>query len=223
MSSRMESLVTMGLFRGLGWSLLWHALSTLTMAALPIWTANDSRCLRKVLALLSPVSAIILRQSCFRKSSVSATRLPNKKFGDFSLPSSEGWQQGDPLAGFGFSSTIHPGLDAIKTRFKQGYLDDISKGDNWRVVLTKLRAFIEFATSLGLSLNANKSELTILEPNTSLSDDIIREFNDLLPSITVTKLCDLEMLGAPIGQKALDPRVERETDFSEDYGNEWNM
>ena len=144
-------------------------------------------------------------------------------FDDFSLPSSEGWQQGDPLAGFGFSSTIHPGLDAIKTRFKQGYLDDISKGDNWRVVLTKLRAFIEFATSLGLSLNANKSELTILEPNTSLSDDIIREFNDLLPSITVTKLCDLEMLGAPIGQKALDPRVERETDFSEDYANEWNM
>ena len=76
-------------------------------------------------------------------------------FGDFSLPSSEGWQQGDPLAGFGFSSTIHPGLDAIKTRFKQGYLDDISMGDNWRVVLTEMRAFIELATSLGISLNAN--------------------------------------------------------------------
>ena len=58
-----------------------RSIDSLTMAALPIWTANDSRCLRKVLALLSPVSAIILRQSCFRKSSVSvsATRLPNKK------------------------------------------------------------------------------------------------------------------------------------------------
>ena len=77
-------------------------------------------------------------------------------------------------------------------------------GDNWRLVLAKLRAFIVFATSLGLSLNANKSKLTILGPNTSLSDDIIREFNDLLPSITVTKVCDLEMLGAPIGQDALD-------------------
>ena len=123
--------------------------------------------------------------------------------GDFSLPSSEGRQQGldNPHR---FSSTIHPGLDAIKPRFKQGYLDDISRGDNWRVVLTELRAFIKFATSLGLSLKTNKSELTILGPNTSLSDDIMREFNDVIPSITVTKLSDLEMLGAPIGQEALD-------------------
>ena len=46
-------------------------------------------------------------------------------FGDFSLPSSEGRQQGldNPPR---FSSTIQPGLDAIKTSFKQGYLDDIS-------------------------------------------------------------------------------------------------
>ena len=112
---------------------------------------------------------------------------------------SEGWQKVDTLAIFGLSSKIHPGLDAIKVRFKQGYLDDISMGDNWRAVLTELRAFIEFATSLGLSLNVKKSELTILGPNTSLSDDIIREFNNLLPSITVTKLCDPEILGALIG------------------------
>ena len=53
-----------------------RSIDSLTMATLPIWTANDSRCLREVPALLSSVSAITSRQSCFRKSSVPVPSPP---------------------------------------------------------------------------------------------------------------------------------------------------
>ena len=54
-----------------------------------------------------------------------STRL---QYGDFTIESAEGIQQGDPLGPLLFCLTIHPLLSGIHSNFVSGYLDDIALG-----------------------------------------------------------------------------------------------
>ena len=61
-------------------------------------------------------------------------------FGDYLVDSSEGAQQGDPLAVFLFCLAINVFLKAHISMFKSGYVDDISVGDIvWQNVLKSFR------------------------------------------------------------------------------------
>ena len=50
------------------------------------------------------------------------------QYGDFTIESAEGIQQGDPLDPLLFCLTIHPLLSDIHSNFVSGYLDDIALG-----------------------------------------------------------------------------------------------
>ena len=123
-------------------------------------------------------------------------------FGEDLILSEEGFQQGDPAAVFGFCLSIHKILKEIKSRFKLGYIDDISAGDYWRIVLADLQQLLESIRSLGLELNEGKSELTIFCDDPEKKKFILDQFLQVCPSIAVTEKEDLLLLGAPLGEQS---------------------
>ena len=59
-------------------------------------------------------------------------------FGKELLYSSEDYQQSDPLAVFYFCLCFRFKLEILNSRFNEGYLDDVSVGDNWQTVMKDL-------------------------------------------------------------------------------------
>ena len=59
--------------------------------------------------------------------------------GEGFIVSEEGFQQGDPLAVFLFCLSIHSFLVRLKARLKIAFIDDINKGDDWKIVIGDLR------------------------------------------------------------------------------------
>ena len=120
---------------------------------------------------------------------------------DFTLDSAEGFQQGDPLAVFGFCLGVNDCLRKAKSRFVCAYIDDVSIAGNWRTVLSDLSTLITDCEPIGLKLNGSKSELCIVREDPL--EEIPRAFRSVCPSISFTSYEDLILLGSPIGDNAL--------------------
>ena len=131
-------------------------------------------------------------------------------FIDFLIDSSEGAQQGDPLAVFSFCLAINDILKALISMFKSGYVDDISAGDIvWQNVLKDLETVIAEGVKIGLDLNLkNKSELIVFCDDAREKNSIIQSFLAVFPHMTITGPTDLVLLGAPIGEKAQETVVQ---------------
>ena len=113
------------------------------------------------------------------------------EYGDFTIESAEGIQQGDPLGPLLFCLTIHPLLSGIHSNFVSGYLDDIALGGEAAVAISDIQRLELAAKTLGLSLNYNKCEVIGLSNLTrSLWDSAELYF-------TETPLIDT-LLGTPI-------------------------
>ena len=74
---------------------------------------------------------------------------------DYVTLSSEGFQQGDPIAFIGFCVVNHHLLTSLASKFKCVYLDDISAGDNWQIVLQDLKEVTDGARQLDLMIKPN--------------------------------------------------------------------
>jgi len=83
---------------------------------------------------------------------ISAYSQPSVLFyGSFNLLSSEGPQQGDPLAQLLFSNTVQPLLPSLELVL--GFLDDFSLGGHQNQVTRDVQQIIEVGVRMGLSLN----------------------------------------------------------------------
>ena len=129
-------------------------------------------------------------------------------FGDFLIDSSEGAQQGDPLAVFLFCLAVNDILKVIISMFKSGYVDDISVGDIvWQNVLEDLETVIAEGVKIGLDLK-NKSELIVFCDDAREKNSIIQFFLAVFPHMTIIEPTDLVLLGAPIVEKAQETVVQ---------------
>ena len=81
------------------------------------------------------------------------------RFGDFTISSEEGVQQGDPLGPLLFCITTQALLTSLKSEVVLGYLDDITLAGNHDTVLEDFVKVEEEAASIGLSLNRSKCEV----------------------------------------------------------------
>ena len=79
-------------------------------------------------------------------------------YGAFTIKSTEGFQQGDPLATFGFCLVLHPALQNLLCKLKTGYLDDDAFADEWRTTLHDHLSIKQACEKLGLLLNEKKCE-----------------------------------------------------------------
>jgi hypothetical protein len=80
-------------------------------------------------------------------------------FGDRTISSEMGPQQGDPLGPLVFSLAIRKMLNSLKADLVLGYLDDISLGGSIDLVQDALMVLISTCNALGLSLNRTKCEV----------------------------------------------------------------
>ena len=111
-------------------------------------------------------------------------------YGQFSLLSNEGPQQGDPLGPLSFSNTVHPLLESMVSDLTLGYLDDVTLGGQQGQVAKDVNRVIEVGHKMGLILNVSKCEL-IADPRTTVTDQTLQSFQRI-------DVQDASLLGAPL-------------------------
>jgi len=81
------------------------------------------------------------------------------KFGNFTILSQEGPQQGDPLGPLLYCLPTHKILTSIHSEFVAGYMDDLTLGAEASVVADDIEFIRSEGEAIGLRLNTSKCEL----------------------------------------------------------------
>lgn len=81
------------------------------------------------------------------------------QFGEHTILSQEGVQQGDPLGSLIFCLTVHPLLSSLNSNLTIGYLDDFTLGGSVSTVANDVNTIINKGASVGLHLNRSKCEV----------------------------------------------------------------
>ena len=115
-------------------------------------------------------------------------------WGDKSLPSAEGVQQGDPLGPLLFCLSLHHYGVQLSSELCVMFLDDITLGGTTEMILEDLKT-IESAFEIGLQLNNGKSEI-ITNDRDSRGTILIS-----LPGARVVDPLDASLLGSPLGNE----------------------
>jgi len=113
------------------------------------------------------------------------------KFGNFSINSEEGIQQGDPLGPLEFCLVIHPLLQKLKSSLRIGFLDDLTLGGSVATVANDVSNVAEEGRQLGLALNPTKCEIIGLNRTAVNRIKAFHNFN-------VVQLEDLTLLDSPV-------------------------
>jgi Reverse transcriptase (RNA-dependent DNA polymerase) len=129
----------------------------------------------------------LLNYACSSYGSSSELR-----FGERSVSSEEGAQQGDPLGPLYFCLAVHELLTSLKSELVTGYLDDISLGGEAGTVADDFIRLEAEAAKLGLKLNRSKCEVAGLS---SMSRDVFSARGIVLAE---TSLSDISLLGSPL-------------------------
>lgn len=124
-------------------------------------------------------------------------------YGDTSLVSATGIQQGDPFGPALFSLGIDDLTRRIDTEFNVWYLDDGTIGDSPDKVLTCVRRLVDDLREVGLEVNQGKCELVILGHENEDRVQTEVSFRELLPRLKVISESDVSLLGAPLSERGL--------------------
>ena len=119
-------------------------------------------------------------------------------FSEKFIVSEEGFQQGDPLAVFLFCLSIHRFIVRLKARLKIAFFDDITKSDNWKIVIGDLRLVMAEIEKVGLSLNDEKCEIVFFSFNHEFRTKVTNEFKLLCPRIKTVQDSEIELLGSAL-------------------------
>ena len=124
---------------------------------------------------------------------LSSYESPSTLFhGVYSLQSSEGVQQGDPLGPLLFCLAIAPILEQSGCAFSVGYLDDIILGDTVESLVAEVARFRMEASRVGLTLNESKCEIV------GLSKEARPEWKSSCLTFSEPSLAVASLLGAPL-------------------------
>ena len=126
-------------------------------------------------------------------------------WGEHTIQSAEGVQQGDPLGPLLFCLSIHRHCASLKSSFCVMYLDDVSISGALENIFHDLNVIKE-AEILGLTLNNKKSEI--------ICKDAATRGNILcsLPGAQITPPGKVTLLGSPLGDVAsIDASLKEKT------------
>ena len=135
-------------------------------------------------------------------------------FGNKTIVSAEGVQQGDPIGPLLFCLTLQPILTSLSCPLKVGYLDDITLGGPAGLVNSDVLTVLSSGSSIGLHLNQSKcelisggsvaQELDIANFVHVLPEDAVLLGSPLLPGPAVDKSLTDQMANLSTGQKRLN-------------------
>ena len=126
-------------------------------------------------------------------------------YGDTTIVSATGLQQGDPAGPVLFSLTIDDLTKSLTAELNAWFLDDGTLGDIAEKVLEDLDRLMTGFPELGAALNGGKCELTLLNHTPEQQAEVVQLFRNRLPTIKVIPSEELDLLGSPL----LDASVPR--------------
>ena len=120
------------------------------------------------------------------------------------IDSQEGVQQGDPLGPFLFSLAIKDLISSCESELNCWYLDDGTIASNPETVMEDYKKILQCSDSLGLSVNPNKCEIYIIDPDSQECKNAWKNFCKFTEGIKLIQKHDLTLLGAPILPEAIE-------------------
>ena len=111
------------------------------------------------------------------------------------------------------SARSHPELRGARSHPDRRYLDDATLGDSPERVYDDLVVLLERLRAIGLEVNGNKCELTIL--NESMLEATEALFRGLLPGVRVVEACDFSLLGAPVDIRGIPGTINEKREALE--------
>jgi hypothetical protein len=121
-------------------------------------------------------------------------------FGNKTISSEVGVQQGDPCGPMSFSITVQPLVNNLLSKLNIWYLDDATLSDSPETVLNDFHTIIKMAAEIGLKVNTSKCEIFFCSQR--IDSSIVSKFEKICPGIRITSKDDLQLLGAPIFEEA---------------------
>ena len=119
-------------------------------------------------------------------------------YGQTTLSSAAGLQQGDPAGPALFSLTIDDLIKSLTSELNTWFLDDGTMGDSVDKVLGDLDRLLTGFPDLGAELNGGKCELSTINCTEDQRTNIIQLFQLCLPTIKIIPAEQLDLLGAPL-------------------------
>ena len=127
------------------------------------------------------------------------------QFGNFTIKSRVGPQQGDPLAPLLFCLPLQPCLLETRSPLSFGYLDDLTLGGRAETVASDVELIERSCSALGLTLNRPKCEVITRNSNNTGHNSLL-DFRQIAVE-------EAQLLGAPLSsekalQQSLKTRIE---------------
>ena len=129
-------------------------------------------------------------------------------FGDDTLDSSEGVQQGDPLGPFLFSLAIMDIVNKMKSDLNIWYLDNGTIVGNTQTVLEDYQEILKALESHGLAINPTKCELHLINPQSEECKNALQSFQNITPGVKLVDKENLTLLGSPIYPEGIEAVLE---------------
>lgn len=120
-------------------------------------------------------------------------------FGEHTIWSQNGAQQGDPCGPLVFCLSIQDCVAGLLSEFVAFYLDDGTIAGSYDNVFTDFNKVIVECGKIGLRINPEKCELFFCS---AVDNDVLARFDGISPGIKVVD--KLSLLGAPITEEACD-------------------
>ena len=133
-------------------------------------------------------------------------------FGDHIIESSEGIQQGDPFGPALFALSVDPIAKDMRSEFNVWYLDDACIAGDRDTVLHDLENMVTKLGELGLSVNSNKCEVTLLEhteQEAAVTTEMVQSF---LPGVRIVPKEDCCLLGALLSVEGIPAALKKKTE-----------
>ena len=128
-----------------------------------------------------------------------AYRCPSELYyGDITIQSQRGTQQGDPCASAAFCIALNRLTQSLSSILNAWFLDDGIIGDEFDKILLDIEKVVAFFNESGLSLNTAKCEVFFLSTPPEAQAEMMRKLNQILPGIKVIDASSFQLLGAPI-------------------------
>jgi hypothetical protein len=129
-------------------------------------------------------------------------------YGNKIILSETGVQQGDPLGPVLFCLALHPVIKSLKSEFNVWYLDDGVLADDPSIVFNDFQKIIELSSKIGLSLNYKKCELLIISDNTTIKSNLLNDFSNIAPGISLQEFDNISLLGYPLTNSGISKSIK---------------
>ena len=124
-------------------------------------------------------------------------------FGETTLVSATGIQQGDPFGPALFSLGIDDLIRELDVELNIWYLDDGTLGDTPEKVILCVQELIEAFRGVGLDFNKTKCELLILDHTEEERERTEELFKEAVPGVKVVPKLESRLLGAPLTEEGV--------------------